>query len=245
MGRVAYIDGDVLKYQAGFGSDASAKKQGYDHEPVEYALHATKVLINSILDAAGADQYQVFLSHPVNYREEFYPDYKMNRDTTHKPHWYNEIHEYLLDSHGALFSEEGDEADDAMGIAQMEALVKDEETIICTIDKDLDLIPGLHYNFSKTRKENGVYEMEDPECLRLFYTQLLTGDSSDNIPGLFRKTGIKASAQHKMPLEGMTTDREMLAYIRDIYKDDEFVALMGKLLWIKRERGEAGWWKGL
>lgn len=241
MGRVAAIDGDVICYMAGFGSDASAKKQGYAYEPLEYALHATKQTINSILEAAGAEEYVLFLSHPVNEREAIFPDYKMNRDSSHKPHWYSEIKDYLLDRHGAVFSEEGDEADDAMGIFQMEAIARDEETIICTIDKDMDLIPGLHYNFSKTRRDNGVYEMEDPECLRLFYLQMLTGDATDNIPGLFKKTGQKATAQWKMPLDGMTRDSEMRAYIRDVYKDDEFVDTIGKLLWIKRERGD--FWK--
>ena len=243
MGMVALLDGDVVVYQAGFGSDAAAKARGYDHEPIEYQLHAVKETINSILDAAGAEEYLVLLSHPVNRREEIFPDYKANRDSSHKPYWYYDIKEYLLEHHGAQYSEEGDEADDALGILQMEALAKDQETIICTNDKDLDMIPGLHYNFSKTKRDNGVYEMDDPECLRKFYTQMLTGDSTDNIPGLYRKTGIKASPQHKLPLEGFTTDREMRSYIRDVYKDDDFVQLIGQLLWIKRERGERGWWQ--
>jgi 5'-3' exonuclease len=229
-------------YQAGFGSDAAARKAGYEHEPIEYALNAVKQTINSILEAAGAEEYVVFLSSPFNYRDEIFPEYKANRDSAHRPYWYSEIREYLLDKHGAQYADEGDEADDAMGIFQMEALMRDEETIICTIDKDLQLIPGLHYNFSKNNRQRGVFEMDDPQCLRMFYLQMLTGDSTDNIPGMYRKLGIKASKAHKAPILEMTRERDMLNYVRDIYQDDAFVRLIGNLLWIKRERGESGWW---
>ena len=187
------------------------------------------------MEAAEADDYVIYLSHPVNFREHFYPEYKTNRDVTHKPHWEHEIRDHML-SGNAIYSEIGDEADDAMGMAQMRARADGRETIICTIDKDLDMIPGLHYNFSKNKKANGVYRMEDPEALRLFYAQMIQGDSSDNIPGLFRKLGIKAAARYFYPLEGMETHAEMYRYVLDVYQGDkEFVDLNGKLLWIKRD----------
>lgn len=242
MSRTALIDGDVVVYKAGFGSDAVAKAHGKTHEPLEYCLHAVKETLTSLMDETRSTDAVVFLSHPVNFRELIFPDYKANRDVNHKPYWYPEIRDYLLDYWDAQYSLEGDEADDALGIAQMQALVDDRETIIVTNDKDLDMIPGLHFNFSKTKKEKGVYETEDPEGLRLFYRQMLTGDSTDNIPGMFRKMKVKATSQWLDPLDGMTRNTEMLAYIRDVYKDDEFVQMIGSLLWIKREAG-AFWGK--
>lgn len=237
MSRTMLLDGDVIVYKAGFGSDAVAKSRGQQHEPLAYCLHGAKETIESLMDVTGSADVRVFLSHPVNEREQVFPEYKANRDPNHKPYWYREIQEYLLDHWNAQYSYEGDEADDMLGIAQMEAMAKDEETIIVTNDKDLDMIPGLHFNFSKTKYDNGVYEIADPEGLRLFYLQMLTGDGTDNIPGMYRKMGIKADARWKDPLDFMTNSREMLQYIRDVYKDDDFVQLIGSLLWIKREKG--------
>lgn len=48
---------------------------------------------------------------------------------------------------------------------------------------------------------------------------------------------MKASSKWLDPLDFMTNNREMLSYIRDVYKDDEFVQTIGSLLWIKREKG--------
>lgn len=234
--RLGLIDGDVLVYASGFASDAAAKKRGQEFEDLRFAIHGIKSQIRGIIQTVEADDVVIYLSHPVNYREAFYPEYKMNRNTLHKPHWYDELKDYLFEHAGAVFSELGDEADDAMGRAQMDALSQGRETIICTVDKDLDMIPGLHYNWSKTKRDNGVYTMEDPECLRLFYAQMIQGDKTDNIPGIYQKRGLKAEKRWFYPLENMDTAEEMYDYVLGVYEGDkEFVDLNGQLLWIKRD----------
>lgn len=234
----------MIVYSSGFASDACAKSRGEEHEPLEYCLHNVAQKIRALQNHVGASNTTIYLSHPVNFREQFYPEYKTNRDITHKPYWYKEIQNYLLEVKGAMYSELGDEADDALGIAQMEAFEEGRRSIIVSIDKDLDMIPGLHYNFSKTRKDNGVYEEDDPECLRLFYRQLIKGDSADNIPGLFKRKGMKATETLMCPLDDMTSPRQMWNYVLDLYDGDEdFLAMTGKLLWIKRWKGDDAWWE--
>ncbi len=49
-----------------------------------------------------------------------------------------------------------------------------------SIDKDLDMIRGWHYNFIKDKK----YFIDDQQAIKHFYTQILTGDRVDNIIGL-------------------------------------------------------------
>lgn len=250
----ALLDGDVFVYRSGFASDATAKRSFVDgggdaedfdinehHEPWEYQRFMVKKNIQDILDIVKARTYAVALSHPVNYREQYFPEYKMNRDVTHKPYWHKEIKNYLIEDHGALFSEVGDEADDLLGQWQMQALMEDETTVICSIDKDLDMIPGLHYNFSKNRAEEGVYDMEDPEGLRLFYKQIITGDTADNIPGMYKKLGVKAGKKFLEPIDRMTTVGDMYSYVLTLFNNDKaHVDLMGKLLWIKRDNN---WWE--
>lgn len=147
MSRHAQIDGDVIVYNTGFASDSVAKKarknaglplMGDEHEPIEFQLHGVAEKIRSLVRKAEADTYTIWMSHPVNDRERIYPEYKANRNDLHKPFWYEEIKQYLFDHKGALYSAKGDEADDAMGIAQMAAIAKEEDSIIVTIDKDLD-----------------------------------------------------------------------------------------------------------
>ena len=251
---LALLDGDVIVYEGGFGSDAQAKRIVMDsldndkdrykewlkhnekpHESLDYCLHSVKKTIEGKVNAAGASHVIPFISHPVNYREQMFPEYKMNRDVTHKPYWHTDIVDYLFEEWGAVYSHQGDEADDAMGIAQTQAREAREETIIVTIDKDLDMIPGWHYNWSKNNKDNGTYFMKDPEGLQRFYAQILTGDTADNIPGIFRHMGIKCKAEYLYPLEGMRKEKDMYNYVLNIYKGDwRHVNLMAKLLWIKR-----------
>lgn len=251
--RLALIDGDVLVYASGFASDAAAKSlyrqnnpkdvplDDFDinehHEPFNYTRHGMSGMIDSLIKHSEADDYRIFLSHPVNYREGFYPPYKTNRNVQHKPYWYDELKDYLLNEHPTEYSVQGEEADDALGRAQMAFRGDLEvESIIVSIDKDLDMIPGLHYNFSKNRKDDGVYCMQDPEGLQKFYTQILTGDPSDGIPGMFKTLGLKAEKRYLYPLEGMEHEEEMREYVIKVYRGDvEHVNLMGKLLWIKRD----------
>lgn len=234
---IALIDGDVLKYSCGFASDAQAKKLGEDYEELRFCLNGVNKTIDSILSTTGATEYVPFVSHPVNSRKALYPEYKANRDPLHKPYWFSQIHEFLFSRHGARLSEEGDEADDAMGITQC---LNIEETIICTIDKDLDCVPGWHYNFSKNRKESGVYYVEEEQANRFFYKQILKGDSADNIPGLFRKMGQKATQKWLAPIDEMTSTTEMYEYVVECYGDEDWVKWVGTLLWIKRT--EDGLW---
>lgn len=233
---IALIDGDVLVYSCGFSSDANARKAGLANEPLNFCLHNVNMKIKEVMDVTGATDKIVFLSHPINAREELYPEYKANRDTTHKPFWYNEIKEFLTIRHKAVLSEEGDEADDAMGIAQGASTTA---SVICTIDKDLDMIPGLHYNWSKTRRDDGVYSIDKHDANRFFYKQCLIGDSTDNIPGLWKRMGEKASKKVLAPIDHMTGEQEMYDYVLACYNGDkEFLHLIAKLLWIKRDNKE-------
>lgn len=242
---IALIDGDVLKYQCGFASDANAKKLGAPYEDLSFCLQGVRKTIDSILAVTEADEHWIVMSHPVNHRKLIYPEYKANRDPLHKPYWFIQIHDYLFSHHPSVESAEGDEADDALGIMQCTpgAFLKDddEETIICSIDKDLDGVPGWHYNFSKNRKAAGPYFVTEEEANRFFYKQILTGDSADNIPGLFRKMGQKATSKYTSPLDKMDDPLDMFNYCVECYKGDvEWVKWLGNLLWIKRE--ETGTW---
>ena len=100
---------------------------------------------------------------------------------------------------------DGSEADDFLGIHQ------DDSSVICGIDKDLLQIPGKHYNYDKK-----VSQVVTPlEGWRNFFTQVLTGDASDNIPGLPRIGPVKAMSILSMA----ASPKEMYQTVRDVYDE--------------------------
>ena len=74
------------------------------------------------------------------------------------------------------------EADDILSMLQC------EETFILSNDKDLKQVPGFHFDIYK----QDLIEIKPEEALRTLAIQLLTGDSTDNIPGLPGYGAVKA-----------------------------------------------------
>ena len=75
---------------------------------------------------------------------------------------------------------DGMEADDLVCIWAYEARDMEIPFVICGIDKDLKQIPGNHYNYNK--KEHCF--VDDDVANYNLMVQCLTGDNSDNIPGI-------------------------------------------------------------
>jgi len=207
-------------------------KEGIHYEPIKNCLHSVKGMIRNCLSKTGSTQYRVYLSGKTNYRTEIYPEYKANRKNNPKPHYAEEIMEFIMEHHNGILVESV-EADDAMGIDSMEWRSQGWHPYICTIDKDLDMIPGGHYNWGK----DTVYEMDEIDCWRCFYQQLLKGDNVDNIPGI-KGYGDKTAEK---ALAGCTDKEGMHDAVKIIYKDkygDEAEAhlkLRSRLLWILRK----------
>ena len=99
------------------------------------------------------------------------------------------------------------EADDALGIMQTELQKRGESSVICSIDKDLKMIPGDHYNLTTFKNEI----ISKAGANTQFALQLLTGDMTDNIQGLTRvgqKTAEKILATATDPKDRVRVIRE-------------------------------------
>lgn len=232
------VDGDIICYSVGFASE---------DDPVSFALHSTRVMVQRILDDCGAKEGIVYLTGPTNYRNDYaHPDYpyKSNRKDARKPRHIKAIKEYLIEHMGAVVSE-NEEADDLLGIGAVQ-----QGHGIATLDKDLNGIEGYHYNW----KKGGVYMVSPESADTFFYKQMLTGDATDHIPGLFKMVGVKATQKVIEPLYELETPEEMHAYVRDVYLTgydkvgmcpddreavvDTWLQHIGRCLWIRREAGE-------
>jgi len=206
----------------------------YEIEPLENALFLCNQLIKRIIKQTGATQYQLYLTGDGNYRDEVATilPYKGNRDSANKPHWYNEIKDYLIERWGAIIVE-GYEADDALSMNQSK-LYDDPrgETCICTTDKDLLMVSGWNYNWDKDERPKWITEAEGR---RWFYMQLLMGDKSvDNIPGI---KGL-GPAKAKKILDAVDPERyECIVGVEYAKAYDDPEAAMeenARLLWMSR-----------
>lgn len=231
-----HIDSDSLVYAVGF---AVQNKDG-TVEPLEHVLSTVKRSIKNLLDNVEHIGFQLYLTGRDNFRMELYPEYKANR-TADKPKMYHVIRTYLEECWGAIVVD-GMEADDAVAIA----ITEDTSACLVSMDKDLLTVPGKHINPRKL--EQGVFEVSEEEAAVYFYRQLLTGDTSDNVPGvgniskeLKEKYGIPsgrrgfgpASAEAVVP-EGLSVE-EMFSRVRECYQDDEVLLRNGRLLHMTRK----------
>lgn len=238
----ALIDADRLAYAFGGFKDDS----GY---PLEWALVTERVDSNiaNILSATGATSYSVYLTNDdkSNFRIRLATirPYKGHRSID-KPFWYEQIRRYLVSKYEAKV-ENGIEADDALGIEQTinnSVCINQSlgghhhsRSVICSVDKDLDMISGLHYN--ELKPEKGVYEISEITSYHNFFSQLLTGDACDNIPGLY---GIGRASSLLKHLVGISTFSDMYLFVKEQYEKrfgsyyKLFLNENAQLLWILR-----------
>lgn len=215
---IALIDQDLLCYRCA----ASA-----ENDDLGIAIYRIDELLDNILNKTEATSYRAFLTSSSNFRKQIYPEYKANR-TQPKPKHLRDLQVYSLEKLNAEYAPDGLEADDALAINQA------EDTIICSLDKDLLQVPGHHFSWEINGKgwsrPDTFIKQSELEGLRLFYKQCLKGDTSDNVKGI-EGLGEKKAAKI---LADCTSQQEMFNIVRDLYGNDEEFIMNASVLWILR-----------
>jgi hypothetical protein len=154
-------------------------------QPLNFALQIVKQQIESIIDSCKKDlsnlsTVRLYLSGTNNFRDKLATirPYKGNRDRSHRPIHYEAIRKYMAEEWAAHIID-GHEADDEVSIVARQLARERRGFVVATIDKDLDQIPGQHYNYMKRVS----YDVSDDEAVTFFYEQVLSGDVTDNIAG--------------------------------------------------------------
>jgi 5'-3' exonuclease len=226
------IDGDILVYRVGFASQSKTPEGEIQVLPKGIAFARMRDSINVMKESlrnAASTVYLTSTDHS-NFRYQLFPGYKGNRKAP-KPLLYDDLRGYLTNDYGAkvIF---GEEADDRIGIDSQE----NPDSIICSIDKDLDQLPGKHYNFVK----GILYDVTPEAGLKFFYQQLLQGDTTDNISGIYGigpKTAVAALAK-------AATERHLFQVTKGLYQKhypedwESRLLLNGRLLKIRQKVDE-------
>lgn len=226
--NLTIIDGDSLMYTS-----------SYKVSSAEEALQKCKRSIYEILDATKADYYVGYLTNSSHkYSLAVTKAYKGNRKDFVKPKYFSLVKEYLMDEF-SFITQPNTEADDLCVSAYKLALKEAYYPTICATDKDLLQIKGNFYN-PRTKVFKSLTANE--AALNLF-TQLLTGDTADNIEGLPGIGPVKAAKIY----EGCTIfDEYFECAVRaywDYYEDDLFTGLSKfsenyQLLFLSRDKLE-------
>ncbi len=225
MGKVL-IDGDIIAYRAAFSTEQMGSQDTKDKvdDLIEYILEHTALLPYEIdID------YAVYLTGKENFRYSIaksYP-YKGNRKSVQKPRHLQTARDHMENKYKAIVSK-GEEADDLIA---KEATRLDYKVCVASIDKDMLQIPCWHFNIVR-----GDYVNVEPfGGIKFFYTQILTGDTADNIVGLFRVGPVKA----KKILEDAETEEDLWDCVVKAYDGNEDrVIENARLLWLRREEEE-------
>ena len=161
------IDADSMIYASAFAEDLESAQQSYDSR------------IESVLDYFESKgevlSFTVCSGSKGNFRKYLTDTYKANRKDIEHPQWLNHLHSYSKTDWNAKYII-GAETDDLVA----SLFVKTTEgvtNVIASIDKDYLQFEGWIYNYNK----NTLTYNTKLDALRAFYTQMIVGDSADNI----------------------------------------------------------------
>lgn len=231
---IGIIDGDILVYRA-------------CHKSLKENLSVTEVfddLYEELLDQMACESYSLHISGGGNFRKDLkqgFTKYKGKR--REKPANYKFLRDYILKNYETI-SVANYEADDTASIEGTSYLKEGKLFMVATIDKDWKMIGGLFYNTQyKTLSAIGKRE-----AVEYFHMQLITGDSVDNIPGIF---GMGPKKAEKV-IKGKTLVKQFESIIRQYKKHypedwEERLNIMGKLLYLVKDYNDPmwtiDWWK--
>jgi len=210
------VDSDILPYEIGFVmqkdgvSDWPVVKKGIDNRVEmiiegarKYSEEPIDMVVFALSDPNGTFRQQIATILP----------YKGNRTKDKPVHW-DGIRAYLRDRYDAehLPLLEGD---DALLIIK-EKFDDTHNVIIASSDKDLRQVPGNFYSWPVGDNRPEKFEsVSTLTAARNLWTQMLVGDRTDNILGLF---GVGPSSAAVKNLVGCQSEKQMAAYVFKEYE---------------------------
>lgn len=219
--KICY-DWDLWAYDVAF----AAQPKGGDLLPFSYCISLIDTRLKEISDKLGIKEFYGYLTGKGNFREELAVSdvYKGNRSQP-KPEYYQYVRDYLINQYGAVVVN-GMEADDAISID----MTKDQGVVCVSRDKDLRQVQGWHYGYSVGKQPEypltyvdfiGELSISEKSSklvgtgLKFFFSQVLTGDTTDNYKGAKGKGGKFAYNL----LNELTDPDEMYSKVKEVYLD--------------------------
>lgn len=205
MYSIGLVDADPIPYHVGYKYDETAFAG-------EVKAEIDRMIRNLERELKISDFEFYLTDSSTNFRNEIANiyRYKGGRNSV-KPYYWEYAREYLLEKYDAFMCY-GFEADDKVADRQLES---GDNSVLISIDKDLDCIQGYHYTpLMGAVKKSKSYYMTEYESLLFYHIQWLMGDSTDNIGGAFKVGKTKA----EKALKDCTTEEEMCTVVEEVYR---------------------------
>lgn len=214
------VDADSILYKVAYVTEEETEEEAFD------TLRA--VIYKTIYQPTRCEEYIFCFSGDDNFREDVAvtKPYKGNRVDKPKPKHLKALKKYAMAEYNGLILS-GLEADDiVVAIHQKYA----GTSVLIGIDKDAKQSVGHHYNFGKD-----IHFYVTPEQAEInLQTQMVTGDTVDNITGL---PGYGPKKAEKLFNSSPETAPSRLVY--DLYKelgyDEDYYLEQLTLLYMKRD----------
>ncbi|MDR2338271.1 MAG: DNA polymerase I [Deltaproteobacteria bacterium] len=199
MSNILYlIDGSGYIYRAFYAIKTLTNAAGL---PTNALLGFTKMILKLLNEVGAKNIVVAFDTGKPTFRHLKYPDYKANRKAC-PPELLQQMPYFrrIVAALGIKYLEkEGFEADDIIGTVAMTIAEQKQKVIIVSGDKDLnqlvqgpisvwDAMKNIHYDREQVKEKFGIYPEQIVDYLAL------TGDVSDNIPGI-KGVGNKTAIQ--------------------------------------------------
>lgn len=188
--KITVIDADSILYQVAWGVK--------DTRNEELGKAALNDYVYKILRDTEASHYIGFVqTQSMNFRYQVYPEYKAKRPESEE--WFSFWKPIFLD---VLYNQwkfinptplnvESDDCMQAAFTILSQLYNPEEEIVMAYIDKDLNFIHADHapfhvyYNYSA--KNRGWFKVRQERSKFFFWRQMIMGDASDGLPGIFKK----------------------------------------------------------
>lgn len=215
-GRVAHIDADFIAYQC--SAETRDELDGIrPRKTLDQMKESARWRANQLMRAAGATDFRMHITPPGSnkggrYQQAVQREYQGNRNNKAGPEFLDAMRCFIGEEmNGVVHLDQ--EADDGMAQANYSAMNPDGtwgDSNLCVIvsaDKDLRMVPGLHYDFEtgetfcvgnhfgsvwineKVRTSPTTGKTTTERQLKgwgtkFFWAQCLMGDTADNIRGI-------------------------------------------------------------
>ncbi len=254
QGRVAHIDADFIAYQ----TSAESKEELDGTKPrksLEDMQNSAREAVNHLMRMSGATSYVCHLTAPSStkggrYEQAVQREYQGGRADKAKPENLAALRKFIAHNlNGAVHLDQ--EADDGLAQANYGAMGKDGSwgdsnlSVIVSQDKDLRMVPGLHYDFDTKAvfcvcdKFGSIWIDDSGSAKKLkgwgtkfFWAQTLMGDTADNIRGIPAVPARMIPGTKGKTLTGGKPCGPVLTYelLKDVQSDKDAFALI-KSLW--------------
>jgi len=213
---IVLVDADSLVWSSCYRQKESPEDDGY--QTLEDAKakfdEVFASIINRIEDDHIIDKVITFSGAIGNFRKQISSKYKANRVNAPKPPILNDIHEYVKEAYDSI-SGKGVETDDMVATywTTLSNTFGRDDVLIVSIDKDYKQLPCLIYDYHY--KKQCYYNITEAEARDFFYTQMICGDSADNI-NYCKGYGL---AYCKKAFKGLVSNYSYMRVVFKLYKE--------------------------